>query len=65
MNEEINKEMYEFTATLKAETELAIRIFDGGRFHWLPKSQIEYDKGLDKQVEISCPEWLAKEKGII
>lgn len=38
--------------------------------YWLPISQIELDKDLDKLarndlVTVTLPEWLAKEKGLI
>lgn len=56
---------YEFTAKIDRETDLSYRVHDGERFHWLPKSQIKIEKGLDDMAEITVPEWLAKEKGLI
>lgn len=61
----MDKTDYEFTAYIDRETEHAYRIHDGDRYHWLPKSQVEVTKGLDRMAEFSVPEWLAKEKGLI
>lgn len=56
----------EFYAELRRETEKAFCFFDGAEEIWIPKSQVlkmERMKGVD--CEVSVPEWLAKQKGII
>lgn len=56
----------EITAEIVRETAAAILIFDGDREVWLPKSMVvewhELEKGI---VELTLPEWLAFEKGLI
>jgi hypothetical protein len=32
---------------------------------WLPKSQVEFDEVRPGIVEVTCPEWLATERGLI
>lgn len=50
----------------KRETALAILFTDGVIEAWLPKSQIEtLSDGETELLEVSVPEWLAKEKGFI
>lgn len=53
-----------------AETEKAILVSDDGdkkKAVWLPKSQIEIDLDASKgnEIVVACPEWLAKNKGLI
>lgn len=51
-----------------AETAKAVLMSDTGRKEnavWLPKSQIEYDQASIGMVQVTMPEWLAKEKGLI
>lgn len=43
------------------ETDKTIRIDDGTKKEWLPKSQIENNK----DGTVTMPEWLAIEKGFI
>lgn len=53
----------DFAVRLHAETDKAWLISDDGdRQHatWIPKSQAELADGV-----LTCPEWLAKEKGLI
>lgn len=61
------KELYDASFELYGETEKAIRVSDDGgeTFHWLPKSQIEYEMKQGQVVEVTMPAWLAKEKGIV
>lgn len=50
------------------ETEKAILISLNGnreKATWLPKSQIEYEEDRHGGVEVTIPEWLAKEKELI
>lgn len=58
------------TMTLHVETQAAILVSDDGdkeKAVWLPKSQVEYTepKGKGNITEVTLPEWLAKEKGLI
>lgn len=57
----IKSELYDLAAQKKGETEKAIRLFDGTKTEWVPKSQVE-DNG---DGTFTMPEWLAKEKGFI
>ena len=58
--------LFDATFTLVGETEKAIRVTDDGEtYHWLPKSQIEYDLRPKGLVEVTMPMWLAKEKGFV
>ena len=59
---------------MHAETEKAVLISDTGEEAaavWLPKSQIEVEYDPTMKVRgkgaatITCPEWLAKDKGLI
>jgi hypothetical protein len=40
---------------------------DGEEAHavWLPKSQVEWADMENGRVEVTCPVWLAKDKGLI
>jgi len=51
----------DIAAEVRGETDKAIRLFDGDKIEWLPKSQVE-DNG---DGTFTMPEWLAKEKGFI
>lgn len=51
-------------------TELAVLVKDGDSEIWLPKSQIEDEEDWDilereDPIEVSIPEWLAWDKGLI
>ena len=54
-------ELFDLAAEIKGETDKAIRLFDGKKTEWVPKSQVE-DNG---DGTFTMPEWLAKEKGFI
>lgn len=50
----------------------AIAVFNGDTddndrevWQWLPRSLIEYDETSEGVIEVSLPEWLAKDKGLI
>ena len=55
--------------TLHAETALAILVSDDGdedNAVWLPKSQIEYSPRIQGDIiNLTIPEWLATDKGLI
>ena len=55
------KELIDVAAQKKGETDKALRLDDGTRVEWLPKSQVE-DNG---DGTFTMPEWLAQEKGFI
>lgn len=52
--------LIEVSCEIRHETEKAYLIFDGTKEVWLPKSQVEVEDG-----EVTMPEWLAMEKGLI
>ena len=54
-------ELFDFAAEVKGETDKALRLFDGSRTEWVPKSQVE-DNG---DGTFTLPMWLAKDKGFI
>ncbi len=54
-------ELIDIAAQVKGETDKAIRLHDGIRTEWVPKSQIE-ENG---DGTFTMPEWLAKEKGFL
>jgi hypothetical protein len=53
--------LIDVAAELRGETDRAMRLFDGERSEWVPKSQVE-DNG---DGTFTMPEWLAQEKGFI
>lgn len=63
-------DLIDVTVTIHAETEKAWLMSDDGtkaRAKWVPKSQGEYDptSAAPHIGTLTCPEWLAKEKGFI
>ncbi len=54
-------ELIDIAGEIKGETEKALRLYDGGRTEWVPKSQVE-DNG---DGTFTMPMWLAKDKGFI
>ena len=53
---------------MHAETDRAIRVSDDGEDRnavWLPKSQIEIGELKAGYVEVTLPEWLAIDKGLV
>lgn len=63
-------ELVDLRMCLHAETDAAIRVSDDGfdtHAKWLPKSQIEYEPvpGKPRYVDVTMPEWLAMDKGLI
>jgi|JI9StandDraft_1071089.scaffolds.fasta_scaffold875472_2 hypothetical protein len=67
-----NSDLLDLTMQLHAETNGAILVSDDGDKAgavWLPKSQIEYEvreRGSGAAlVEVTMPEWLALDKGLI
>lgn len=59
----MRSDLIDLAVVVKRETDKAWGIEDAnkdGAIIWLPKSQCEVDDGT-----LTCPEWLAKEKGLI
>ncbi len=64
----MSDETHLIEGTVKAVTELAILIDDGGDEVWIPLSQIVYGPDefeRDDEVEIEIPLWLAEAKGLV
>lgn len=57
-------DLIEVCGEIRAQTEKAIKLFDGTREAWLPISQIEVEKNADGTVTVTLPEWLATDKGL-
>lgn len=55
------KEIVDIAGEKRGETEKAIKLFDGKKTEWVPKSQVE-DNG---DGTFTMPIWLAKEKGFL
>lgn len=56
-----SQRLIEISGELRGETDRALRIYDGAKTEWVPKSQVEdHHDGT-----FTMPEWLAKEKGFI
>lgn len=58
----------DLTVKLHQETDRAILVSDDGDLEkavWLPKSQVEFEKQRGDVITVACPEWLAKERGLI
>ena len=59
-------DVIDLTGTLVRETDKAILFDNGTAETWLAKSQIEYNPDdLYSIGDVTLPEWLAKEKGLI
>lgn len=59
----------DITVRLHQETERAILVSDDGdndKAVWLPKSQVEFvQKPGSDVIEVTLPEWLATERGLV
>ncbi len=61
-------ELHEFDLHFHLETEKAILVSENGirdAAFFLPKSRIKYEKRGAGSVNVTCPEWLALEKGLL
>lgn len=59
-------EMYTVCGDIVQETEDAIMLMCAGDKVWLPKSQIEYvGERDDTNVEVTLPDWLADDNGLV
>lgn len=56
----------EIDIVVRGETDLALKVSDGSKEVWVPKSKIS-DQGEEggRITSIFIPEWLALEKGLI
>jgi len=54
-------ELFDMAAEKKGETQHALRLFDGSKTEWVPKSQVE-DNG---DGTFTMPMWLAIDKGFV
>lgn len=64
----MSRELVDLTLKLHHETARAILVSDGGdrdKAVWLARSQIEIEPKGQGIVEVTCPVWLAKERGLI
>ena len=64
-------DLIDLEMVMLSSTEKAIFVSDTGESNrgvWLPKSQVEYSFENPKHPEhvtVTCPEWLARDKGLI
>lgn len=61
----MRSDLVDVTVQLLHETDKAIRVSDGTREAWLPKSQVEYNEVKPGIYEVTAPEWLLLDKGLI
>ncbi len=65
-----HSDLVDLDIVIRRETDKAWGIADPiktGNIIWLPKSQCEVDdiKAPKMSAKLTCPEWLAKERGLI
>lgn len=62
-----NSDLVDVTLAIWNETPKAIKVSEDetSTKTWLPKSQIEFHYKSGNIIEVTMPEWLAKEKGFI
>ena len=71
MSESARSNLIDVTVELHASTEKAVLVSDDGdknKAVWLPRSQIEIAKLPNRKgpiYEVTLPEWLAQDKGLI
>lgn len=63
-------DIIELTVHLHFKTDKAMLVSDDGdekKAVWLPLSQVEYKRlpNSANLIEVQCPDWLAKERGLI
>ncbi len=61
-------ELHEFDLHFHLETEKAIMVSENGireAAFFLPKSRIKFEKRGPGSVNVTCPEWLAVQKGLL
>ena len=68
MSQTARANLTDLTVTIHAQTTAAIMVSDDGeREHacWLPLSETEVNERKGAIAEITIPEWLAKDRGLI
>ena len=55
-------ELVDIAGEIRHETEKAYLFYDGIKEIWIPKSQCQWDPDAK---EMTMPEWIAKDKGLI
>lgn len=55
------RRLADIAAEIRGETDKAIRLYDGAKTEWVPKSQVENNG----DGTFTMPEWLAQDKGFI
>lgn len=65
-------DLHDLTLTFRHEKPASIAVTDpskprlnDGKWIWLAKSQIEFERGRGDTVVVTLPEWLAVEKGLL
>lgn len=61
MTERKSERLTDIAAEIRGETDKAIRLYDGAKTEWVPKSQVENNG----DGTFTMPEWLAQDKGFI
>jgi hypothetical protein len=61
MTERKSERLTDIEAEIRGETDKAIRLYDGAKTEWVPKSQVENNG----DGTFTMPEWLAQNKGFI
>lgn len=68
-NDSVRSNLVDVLVMLRDERPLAIAVTQmqgaGAKWIWLPKSKIEFEKRSGGVVEVTLPEWLAKDKGLV
>lgn len=54
-------DLIDIAAEVREERAMALRLYDGARTEWVPRSLVE-DNG---DGTFAMPEWLAREKGFV
>jgi hypothetical protein len=57
-----NSDLVDISGEVRHETEKAYLFYDGKDQAWMPKSLCQWD---DLNKIMTCPEWIALEKGLI
>ena len=58
-------DLVDISVEVRVETKKAWLLYDGAREAWVPKSQAELHIEPGKGTTLTCPEWLARDKGFI
>lgn len=64
----MSERLTDVSVMLHHETEKAILVSDDGeksKAIWLPKSQVEFVHKQRGMIEVTLPEWLATDKGLV